>query len=190
MFPVLKQMSAEHQLGDTEVLRRSLREPWMFGMIVDRYQKVFLRKASYLLHSEDLAQDAVQDTFLKIYRFAEKFSERKGASFSSWAYKILSNTCYTYISKKTEDIKRLKFLEFTDIDASVASTADTKEDLSYVRSVMSRMSLKFSKLLSLYFFEDKSYDEIAASEEMSISAVRSGLHRAKKQFKSIATEIT
>lgn len=159
-------------------------------MLVDRYEEAFLRKASYILRRDDLAEDAVQDTFLKIYRYADRFTEREGASFSSWAYKILTNTCYTYATKISTERARNKDLEFADLDALGDNQSLSNGDsVSYVHSVLDRLPSNLSRLLKLYFFEDKSYEEIAMVEGMSLSTVKSGLHRAKNKFKDIAPEL-
>ena len=162
----------------------------MFGMLVDRYQEAFLRKAAYILRSRDAAEDAVQDTFIKIYKYTHKFSQQENASFRSWAYKILINTCYSHASRRTIDSRRVKVMNFHDLD--LVSSTDSiagKEQVSFVQSILSRLPSNLSKLLSLYFFEDKSYEEIAKMEHLSLSAVRSGLYRAKKQFKAIAIKM-
>ena len=162
----------------------------MFAILVDKYQEAFLRKASYILGSQDDAEDAVQDTFLKIYKHGQKFREEKGASFNSWAYKILVNTCYTYSTRKTLDVSRTKMMEFGDLD--VLGSKDSSignEQASFVQSVLSRLPENLARLLSLYFFEGKNYEEIATMERTTLSAVKSGLYRAKKQFKNIALNL-
>lgn len=162
----------------------------MFGILVDRYQEAFLRKGQSILRSRDVAEDAVQDTFIKIYKYADKFSERENASFRSWAYRILVNTCYTYASRQTTNSGRVMTVEFVDLDSFGGSDAVyDKEQLSFVQSVLARLPDNLSRLLSLYFFEDKSYEEIAEIEHLSLSAVRSGLHRAKKQFRIVALQM-
>ncbi|OHA90837.1 MAG: hypothetical protein A2832_00760 [Candidatus Zambryskibacteria bacterium RIFCSPHIGHO2_01_FULL_44_22b] len=178
-------------LSDAEVLKNSQTSPWMFGILVDRYEEAFIRKGEYVLRSREDAEDAVQDTFLKIYKYASKFSERKNASFQSWAYKILTNTCYTHLSKKMKEIARTQMLDFAELD--VVNGLDNSEEgnrSSVAQSILLRLPERLSRLLSLYFFEDKSYAEIADVEHISISAVRSGLHRAKKQFKELGVEIS
>ncbi len=163
----------------------------MFGILVEKYQEPFLRKAAYILGSEADAEDAVQDTFLKIYKHGKRFSEREGAGFNAWAYKILVNTCYSYSVKRTIEALRAKKVgpsvidTMGDLDNSLGN-----EQVSLVQSVLSRLPSNLSRLLSLYFFEGKNYEEIASSEHVSLSAVKSGLHRAKKKFKDIAVEIT
>src|SRR5581483_278743 len=141
-------MKKEHPQRDEEVLRGSIKNPWMFGMLVDRYQEAFLRKAKFILHSDSLAEDAVQDTFLKIYKYADRFTEQENASFSSWAYKILSNTCYTYAHKTSLEKSRIDVNEFGDIDAhGNEDKILANEDTSFVHSVMVRLPERFSRLL-------------------------------------------
>ena len=183
-------MKTTPQPLDAEILKDSQDYPWMFRMLVDRYQEAFLRKGLYILRSRDIAEDAVQDTFIKIYKNARKFSERQGASFQSWAYKILINTCYDYASQKIMSSNRIKLMDFSDLDVSggVEFFSD-KEQTSFVRSVLVRLPQRLSRLLFLYFFEDKSYEEIASLEHISLSAVRSGLYRARRQFKYLALKM-
>lgn len=162
----------------------------MFGVLVDRYQKAFLRKGLSILRSQELAEDVVQETFIKIYKNAGKFSEIEGASFSSWAYKILTNTCYTYISREVAKREKVEVMDFADLDVSGSvENRESREQASLVHSVLARLPYKLSRLLTLYFFEDRSYEEIATEENMTLSAVRSGLHRARKQFKNIALKM-
>lgn len=152
-------------------------------MLVERYEQAFLRKATYILRSKEDAEDAVQDTFLKIYKHGVKFAERPNAGFNSWAYKILINTCYSYLAKKRARLGDLD--EFGSADSAIGN-----EEFSLVHSTLARLPAKFSRLLSLYFLEDKTYKEIADIEQVSLSAVKSGLHRAKKRFKNIAIELS
>lgn len=163
----------------------------MFGMLVDRYQEAFLRRGAYILGSREAAEDAVQDTFLKIYKYAHKFLEREGASFKSWAYKILTNTCYTHTARMASISRSVKTMDFAGLDtAGHEDMMPIKEEASFVHSILSRLPRNLSRLLALYFFEDKSYEEIAMTENISLSAVRSGLYRARKQFKNLAIKMT
>lgn len=182
-------MTRDPELPDSLVLKKSQEAPWMFGILVDRHQEAFLRKSESILRSRDAAEDAVQETFIKIYKYANKFSEREGASFRSWAYRILVNTCYTHSTKRTRDTSRVRAIDFADLDLVGSEVMQDREKLSFVQSVLSRLPEHLARLLSLYFFEEKSYEEIAEIERMSLSAVRSGLHRAKKQFRVVALQM-
>ena len=176
----------KHKISDGEILRQSLSRPWMFSMLVQKYQKPFLRKSIKVLHSKEAAEDAVQDTFLKIYKNAQKFSEKRNASFNSWAYKILLNTCYDEVARKKK--ANLETFEFADLDSIVPMQTEDTATVSYVQSVLQKMPKNLSHFLKLYFFEEKSQKEIAEEQGMTEVAVRSRIHRAKKYFKNIALQ--
>ena len=177
-----------HTLSDSEVLHQSADRPWMFSMLMDRYQKPFLRKSMKMLGSSEAAEDAVADTFLKIYKNAHQFSDRRGASFRSWAYKILVNTCYNELARRAKS-KIVEAYDFADLDVIGSTSDDFGDTRSYVHSIMSRMPRSLAHFLELYFFEEKSQKEIAQQERMSEVAVRSRIHRAKKSFKDIADNL-
>ena len=65
-FKEIENISYE-KITDEEILQASLKEPEVFGVLIDRYQKVFLRKASSIILSKIDAEDIVQETFTKIY---------------------------------------------------------------------------------------------------------------------------
>jgi RNA polymerase sigma-70 factor (ECF subfamily) len=171
------------KLSDGEILSRSVAEPWLFGILVEKYQKAFLRKSLGIVRSEDLAEDIVQDTFLKIYKNAESFIETPGASFKSWAYKILLNTCYTYYAKQRREQLFQINMESSDIDMIEVQEEKKVDQRSFVQSILSRMPRPLAKLLHMYFLEGKSQKEIARIEHISPGAVRARMHRGKKYFK-------
>src|SRR5712671_743960 len=89
--------------ADDEVLTLSIKDPRAFEVLVDRYEQAFMNKISAILKNKEQAQDIVQDTFVKIYMNAARFEPQEGASFKSWGYKILLNTCFTYCKKKKRE---------------------------------------------------------------------------------------
>lgn len=179
---------SKQHISDGDILHQSLKRPWMFSMLVDKYQKKFLRKSFEMLRSKEASEDAVQETFLKIYKNADKFKEKVGTSFNSWAYKILINTCYDEIERRKPE--NLEHMDFADLDQAGFTEGIDAGIVSYVQSILKRMPTNLSRLLKLYFFEEKSQKEIADEEGMTETAVRSRIHRAKKYFKKIALQIT
>lgn len=183
-----KKVSAHHyRFTDKEILERSAKEPWLFAMLVERYQKVFLRRSRAIVHSAELAEDVVQETFLKIYKNSHAFSEMPGASFRSWAYKILLNTCYTQYSRKRKEVERVNYMEFADIDTLDTNQpyvgTDARERLSLIKSIFVRMPQAMVRLLEEHILKGKSQKEIALQERVSQSAIRARIYRAKKLFK-------
>jgi RNA polymerase sigma-70 factor (ECF subfamily) len=173
--------------SDEQILALSVEHPQLFGMIVDRYQVKFLRKMTFVLKDEDAAEDIVQDTFVKIYKNANRFHEVEGATFSSWAYKILFNTCYSYCARRKRekeffDAAGEEYLEIAQADSrDWEQKLDTDEFLSKVKKI----PLALGRILSLHFLEGKTYEDLAEKEEVSLGAMRTRMHRAKEAFKKV-----
>src|SRR3989338_3498076 len=90
-------------LSDEDALVLSVVQPSVFAMLVERYEAPFLRRAMRILREREAAADAVQETFTKIYLNASHFKRMPGASFRSWGYKILLNTCFTYWQRRKRE---------------------------------------------------------------------------------------
>jgi len=89
----------DEEMSDEDVLMKSQTSPWMFAILVGRYEAPFLRKARSIIRNPLDVEEVVQDTFTKIYINANKYESQAGAKFSSWAYRILMNTAFTRYQK-------------------------------------------------------------------------------------------
>lgn len=173
-------------LSDAEILARSRKESEFFAILVRRYEAALLRRARMILKSPEDAEEAVQDAFTKMYLYADKYHPQEGATFSSWAYTILNRVAYTkYRMKMTEFGKRAELLP-EQYEALSDDRAEFLEDLSLrseVLAVLSKIPETAAKMLRLQFIEGKTQEEISESEHLSIPAVKTRVHRAKKLFK-------
>ncbi len=178
-------------LSDVEVLVRSRREPELFALLVRRYEAPFLRRARAILRSPEDAEEAVQDAFTKIYLYADKYSPQAGATFASWGYTILNRVAYTRYGVKKRERGEMVELEPEHYESLADSRAEFLEDLSIrneVISALSKLPETAAHILRLQFIEGKSQEEIAAAEKLSIPAVKTRVHRAKKLFKQAYDE--
>jgi RNA polymerase sigma-70 factor (ECF subfamily) len=177
-------MQNYNEKSDSELLALSIDHPSAFALLVDRYQKEFLRKITYILKNKEEAEDIVQDSFVKIYLNAHRFKVQDVGTFKSWAYRILLNTCYTYCKKK----KREKlFVQYVEDDAElvhVSDEAEKKLNLDYVLSIISKIPVALGRIMKLNLIEGKTYEDIAEVEGISVGAVRTRMHRAKLEFKN------
>jgi len=172
--------------SDEEILALSVNTPALFSIILDRYQTLFLKHAGKFTNGNDDVEDIVQETFTKIYLNAGKFEIREGASFKSWAFRILFNTCCTYYRKsknKKEVCLTSEMEEF--IPDMNDNNIDKLEMSDYIASFLTKMPRKTRNILQMYFIEDKPHKEIAEIAGVSISAIKTRLHRAKKEFKEV-----
>jgi RNA polymerase sigma-70 factor (ECF subfamily) len=180
-------------LSDEELLTLSFERPAVFGLIVDRYQEPFLRKIRGIIEPESRvinAEDVVQETFVKIYLKGRSFNPQPGASFKSWAYKILLNTCFTAYQKAKKE--RSRYIELDpEISELVADQDDTERervlDTDFLLSIFSRLPNAMGKIADLYFIQGKSHKQIAELERVSVGAVRTRIHRARRAIEKISS---
>lgn len=174
-------------MGDEEILELSLSHPSVFEVIVDRYQDRFLKKAKTVLHNEEDAEDAVQETMVRIYRYAHTFREQQHASFSSWAYKILFNTSFTLYQKKKK-----RFLNNPSMEHEFCDLAGVEDHEAFqmmerfdITRVLGKMPEMLASVLEKHFLLGFSQKEIAAAEGVPVGTIKARVHRAKKEFRKI-----
>ncbi|HEV7121558.1 MAG TPA: RNA polymerase sigma factor [Candidatus Paceibacterota bacterium] len=171
--------------SDEEVLVASRTRPELFALLVDRYEDAFLRKAKSILYRQEDAEEMVQDAFTRIYLYGHRFKAQEGASFSSWGYAILTRLCFTRYQKMKRERSRTMELE-PETYERIADTDAFLEDLTIrdeVLMALSRIPEAAARILRLQFLEGKTQEEIAASESLSVAAVKTRVHRAKKDFR-------
>ena len=171
---------------DEVVLAFSVENPSAFQIIVERYEKAFLRKARSIVGYREDVYDIVQETFTKIYLNAGRFKPVPGASFKSWAYKILINVTFTWYNKlKKENAMMLRLdPDLDDIleDPKSGDVLEKEGIKDYVISILADMPDNFAGALKKFFIEEKSQKEIAEEEGISVEAIKTRIHRAKKDF--------
>lgn len=178
---------------DESVLARSLRDPEAFALLVRRYEEPFLRKARSILGSSEDAEDVVQEAFTKIYCAAPRFKPVAGASFKSWAYRILINTACTKYTKRKAEQGRTAGLtpeHYEALPDNVHEESFHLELSDYVLFVFSKMPESLARVLELHFLQDLPQFEIALEEGVSVGAIKTRVHRAKAEFRSLAEQYT
>jgi RNA polymerase sigma-70 factor (ECF subfamily) len=173
-------------LSDAEILARAQKEPDLFALLVRRYEQPLLRRARTILKNPEDAEEVVQDAFTKMYLYADKYQPQAGATFSSWAYTILNRVAYTKYRAKSIEWGSRQELVPEHYESLPDARAEFLEDLSIrneVLAALAKLPETAAKILRLQFIEGKTQEEIAQSEHLSIPAVKTRIHRAKKIFK-------
>lgn len=148
-----------------------------FRRIVEMYQTSLLRMCSAQLQDSVLAEDAMQETFIKIYRSLPSF--KKEGNEKAWIMKIAVNTC--------RDMRRSKWFRYVDrrvtpdtLPDEQATIEETDDDLS---SAILNLSQKLREVVMLFYYQDMKLNEIAEILAVSVSTVASRLSRARKKLK-------
>ncbi len=181
----------ENATNDEVLLRQSLKQPARYEELVNRYRPAFFRRARRLLGNCPEVEEAVADTFVKIYFKATSFESRGQGSFRSWAYRILTNTTLSYSRRRhQEQLRQVNWEEawFDEfVDEAGGRFRTSLEVNNFVAVVLGRLPERLAKVLQLRFFDGYSLKEIAKSEQLTVGAVKTCLYRAKKEFRRLST---
>jgi RNA polymerase sigma factor (sigma-70 family) len=180
-------MNASPQL-DEDILITSLDDPGQFSLLVEKYQRPFLRVAYGVVRSPQEAEDIVQEAFCDIYRNATKFKKQEGASFKSWAYRVVINKAISHYRKLKRERERFTLLEpdhyeNLGVDETLSSVLDQKMT---AEKMLDRLPVDLRRVVEAYYIEDKSYADIAREENLSLSTLKMRLFRAKRMMKDLA----
>ncbi len=172
-------------LSDEAILARSQKEPWLFAVLLDRYQDAFMRKAKSIIHNDLDAEEIVQDAFTKIYLNADKFVPQEGARFSSWGYRILMNTAFTVYQKRVKEGQRFVNIdpEFEQLIGEKKEHSGFAEQRDAIDRILAKLPGHFAKVLRLHYLERWSHQDIADETGETVGTIKARIHRAKAAFR-------
>jgi RNA polymerase sigma-70 factor, ECF subfamily len=141
------------------------------------YGKKVFGLALSILKDTGRAEDATQDAFLKIWRALPTFNGRAGVS--TWLYTIARNTCLTAV--RAESYRRTAPLDETSGPAAVDSST---RDLA-LHQALARLPEMQRTVITLFYLEDKSVQDVAAMLDLPENTVKSHLHRARRALSAL-----
>jgi len=159
-----------------------------FAALVADARPRALAVALKVLRNPDDAEDAVQDAFLKVWRYLGRFEGR--ASFSTWIHRIVMNasldlvrrqSCRPEAHTESEEASERKSAEPAHDETPERSLAEAQQN-AIVRTALASLSPPHRQALTLREFEDRSYEEIAAVSKIPIGTVMSRLHHARRKL--------
>ncbi|HXD41314.1 MAG TPA: sigma-70 family RNA polymerase sigma factor [Ramlibacter sp.] len=149
--------------------------------------------ARWLVRDEHVAEDLVQDAFLRAFRY---FGSFRGGDARPWLLGIVRNRCYSWFAqqKRTQEFEcDLEDADGPSLDAQDRpQTPETmllqKTERAQVTAAISRLPLGFREVLVLREIEDLSYEDIARVLEIPKGTVMSRLSRARRQLQDELSE--
>ena len=158
-----------------------------FKTIYDRYATPLYSLGLRMLNQPPEAEEALQDTFLKIWNNAAKFDARKSRPFT-WAVTIMRRTCIDRIRKLKRVPEVVTFESVDDQDWStpetVRETAVRHEARDQVEEALKEIPDKQKRVLELALFSGMTHSEIAHAMEQPLGTVKSWLKRGLFQLRS------
>lgn len=172
MSDPLAELIAHCQQGDTLA----------FARLVGETQTSVYNLAYSVLHDREEAQDMTQEVYLKVWRALPSF--RGESRFSSWLYRITVNAC---LNRRRQLRKDLVVVDREDsIEGLVAYGGDplkealTKERNEWVWAAVDRLAEKYRLVITLFYQEQLSYQEIAEMLSLPLGTIKAHLNRARE----------
>lgn len=150
----------------------------MFEQLVEEHQTALLRSCYLYLRDRQLAEDAVQETFVKAYRSMETF--RGESSQRTWLMRIAMNTC--------RDLHRSGWFRFMDRrytpDMLPQPSAPLEEGEEELVAAVMRLPVKLREVVLLHYYHNLTTLEIADSLGIAQSSVSGRLKRAREKLRA------
>ena len=161
----------------------------LYREIIRRYQgklSHFLRK---FIYDKDELEDVLQVVFIKAYKNLYGFDIRR--KFSSWIYRIAHNEAVNHLKKNSKRGIFLDDLEYKIIDEKIdiCGNIDRKLLKKEIEKNIARLKISYQEPLILFYFEDRSYEEISDILRIPKNTVGTLISRGKKMLKNHLEEI-
>lgn len=175
-------MSQVKDKSDEEivVLVRTNRD--LYAEIIKRYQEKLTRYTTYLVGDYHQASDIVQETFIKAFKNLNGFDARK--KFSSWIYRIAHNETMNIIKKNKKTVSLETQVDF-DSGINLEEELLKKELVEHAHECLALIPVIYREPLSLYYLEERSYEEIGDILKLPVGTVGTRINRAKIMMKKI-----
>lgn len=151
-----------------------------FTQLVERYQRPVFNLCYRMLGDFYEAEDAAQETFLRAFNHLKKYDASR--SFSTWLLSIAAHFCIDQIRKRRMALVSLDdapHLDPPDGAPGPEAALGQSEMQSRVQRLLSALSAPDRAAVVMFYWYEFSYEEIAAALDLTVSAVKSRLHRAR-----------
>ena len=163
-----------------------------FDLLVERFKEKVFHLACSMLRNETQAEDAAQDAFVKIWKGLPGYNRE--ASLSTWIYTITRNTCLTELKKRSA--RPTVSLQDPEIELAAehiptlrTTVADHGSEMD-VETLLAGLTEKYRQVVTLFYMEQKKYEEVSAMLGIPMGTVKTLLFRAKKELLKIGARQT
>ena len=151
-----------------------------FELAMSVYGDRMLGLAISILGERAAAEDALQDVMIRIWRALPQF--RGDASISTWLYAITRNRCLTILKQRRNEPVSIDDPGSREAAEQVAATPQQTGD---AWSLLQALPVQYRQVLTLFYAEERSYEEIARALDMPLGTVKTHIHRGRKMLAQI-----
>ena len=158
-----------------------------FSVLVNRYKDLVFSLALKMLKNREEAEEISQDAFIKVYKSLHKF---KGDSkFSTWIYKVVYNSCLDRLKQYKKNYALVPIDEFNENQVKTLDNAFdalvSQDRKNAIQACLNKLPSEDSFLLTLYYFEEQSLEEISKIVGLTANNVKVKLFRSRKKLATI-----
>lgn len=152
-----------------------------FEYLFTRYREAILRLFMQRQTGADDADDLLQETFIKVYINLHRYDA--SYTFGQWVYTIARNTFVDYCRRRQED---MPIDERFSAPASPAPNPEERvinlQQRTQIERYLDRLTPRYRQLIVMRFFDEYSYEEIAAKLALPLGTVKTQIHRARERM--------
>jgi len=151
-----------------------------FTSLVEAYQKPVYNLCYRMLGNAEDAEDAAQETFLRAFQSLKHYDPDR--SFSTWLLSIAAHYCIDRIRRQRYRIisfEELPYLDVADDSPGVETRLSHKQEQEQIQTLLNNLNPVDRAAMVLYYWYDLSYEEICQELGLSISQLKSRMHRAR-----------
>ncbi|WP_085537002.1 RNA polymerase sigma factor [Massilibacteroides vaginae] len=154
-----------------------------FSCLIAKYEKMAYTLAFRLMGNKEEAEEVTQDAFIKVYGALDTFKFE--SKFSTWLYRIVYRTALTALRQQKifTDYDEARPEELTEDEMDSASSLLERNDRrEIISNVLKILSSDEAMLLTLFYLEECSIEDIRQITDLTVSNIKVKLFRARKHF--------
>ena len=154
-----------------------------FENILNRYSGQVFNLIAHIVPCKEDAEELTQDVFIKVFRLLSTFKEK--SSFSTWIYRIATNTALSAARKKKHATINIEDNTHGDIPDELLDEAldnDSEEQLQRLSEAIDRLDAEERALITLYYMNERPIEEVATIMGLTQSNVKTKLYRTRKKL--------
>jgi RNA polymerase sigma-70 factor (ECF subfamily) len=174
-------------IDPTLPLRAKAGDRQAFAQLVDALYPRSMRFALHMVGNREDAEEAVQDTFVRVYHNLGRF--RDDARFEPWLFRILANRCRSLIVKRKRHSVLIQYGDVPERAGAVTNTMDGRDWTEEIHRVLDTLPAEQREAFLLRHVEDMAYEDIAAVTGVGLSALRMRVKRACDVLRARLSEV-
>lgn len=188
----------ENAKNDFHLVQKALNgDQRAYADLMQRYKDAIYFMALKMVNNKEDAMDLTVETFGKAFEKLEKY--QPSHAFSTWLFRVATNNCIDFIRKKKLNTLSLNGMLDDDgeerslqIKADVLNPEETwikNQQTQELKTLIESLPPRYYKLITLRYFDELAYDEIAEQLDLPIGTVKGQLFKARNLLQNIVGHI-